>query len=317
MTAPLNVYSSFLMVRLVITGFAALLGLAFGSFLNVCLTRWPEGESVVKPRSHCRTCNRTLAWWENVPLVSWLALCGRCRTCKTAIGWRYPLVELAVGALWGAAAWRSGGWALSPGVPAISFWSVLFSVVGQMLFSWLLVALAALDVENLWLPNWLTLPGSAIGFAFAILNPVFEPNFDSVTLRPLTYSLEYLQTGLWRAALVRVTAILAAASIVLLIRWTYWLIRKQEGMGLGDTKLMAMLAAWLGLSGAVLSFVLAVCMGAAFAFVVLAQPRARRGAKSWAATPLPFGTFLCIAGIVSSIWGQQIISAYLRWSGLR
>ncbi len=94
------------MIRILGTVFAALLGLAFGSFLNVCLSRWPEGESVVTPRSHCRACGRTLAWWENVPLLSWLALRGRCRTCGVWIGWRYPLVELAVGGLWASAfAW--------------------------------------------------------------------------------------------------------------------------------------------------------------------------------------------------------------------
>ncbi|MGB6975123.1 MAG: prepilin peptidase [Terracidiphilus sp.] len=305
------------MIRLLLTGFAALLGLVFGSFLNVCLTRWPEGESIVMPRSHCRHCGRTLAWWENVPLVSWLALRGRCRTCKAEIGWRYPLVELAVSGLWAAVAWRFLGWGFDPSLPANSAWSAFLSTIGEMLFCWLLVALAVLDAENLWLPNALTLPGAALGFAFAVLNPILEPNFDSVTLRPLTYSTEYLRIGLWRAALVQLFAILIAAGLVLLIRWTYWLIRKQEGMGLGDAKLMAMLAAWLGLSGALLSFVMAVCIGAAFAFVVLAQPRARRGAKSWASTPLPFGTFLCSAGIVSALWGRHIIDAYLRWSGLR
>jgi leader peptidase (prepilin peptidase)/N-methyltransferase len=88
------------MIRILGTIFAGLLGLAFGSFLNVCLSRWPAGESVVKPRSHCRQCGRTLAWWENVPLVSWLALRGRCRGCKSWIGWRYPLVEFSVAVLW-------------------------------------------------------------------------------------------------------------------------------------------------------------------------------------------------------------------------
>jgi len=92
------------MIRILGTIFAGLLGLAFGSFLNVCLSRWPEGESVVKPRSHCRHCSHTLAWWENVPLASWLVLRGRCRGCGAWIGWRYPLVEAAVGGLW---AWQA------------------------------------------------------------------------------------------------------------------------------------------------------------------------------------------------------------------
>ena len=95
------------MIRILGTVFAALLGLAFGSFLNVCLSRWPEGESIVTPRSHCRNCGRVLAWWENVPLLSWLALRGRCRGCGAWIGWRYVIVEAAVGGLWAMVAWQS------------------------------------------------------------------------------------------------------------------------------------------------------------------------------------------------------------------
>src|ERR1700744_5340179 len=93
-------------LRIYATLFAALAGLAFGSFLNVCLTRCPAGESIAKPRSHCRNCGRTLAWWENIPLASWLALRGRCRTCGAWIGVRYPLVELAISVLWGFIGWR-------------------------------------------------------------------------------------------------------------------------------------------------------------------------------------------------------------------
>src|SRR5215469_16083354 len=94
------------MIRIFATTLAGLLGLAFGSFLNVCLSRWPAGESVVAPRSHCRNCSRTLAWWENIPIASWLALRRRCRTCGASISWRYPLVELLVGGLWALIVWQ-------------------------------------------------------------------------------------------------------------------------------------------------------------------------------------------------------------------
>lgn len=300
------------MIRLVLTGFAALLGLAFGSFLNVCLTRWPAEESVVKPRSHCRNCGRTLAWWENVPVLSWLVLRGRCRTCKTWIGWRYPLVELTVGGLWAAAAWTTFSMD-SASLGRLSSWVL---VASQMIFAWLAVALAVLDAEHLWLPNWLTLPGTFIGFFLYVADLLLEVRLDAISGLPLTAGIEDVPFGIYGVILKRLAAILAAAGIVLVIRWTYWLIRRQEGMGLGDAKLMAMLAAWLGLPGAVLSFAMAVVMGAAFAFVVLAQPRARRGAKNWVTTPLPFGTFLCVAAVVSALWGDQIIHAYLRMSGL-
>jgi leader peptidase (prepilin peptidase)/N-methyltransferase len=304
------------MIRILGTVLGGLLGLAFGSFLNVCLSRWPEGESVVKPRSHCRSCGRTLAWWENVPLVSWVALRGRCRTCKTKISWRYPLVELTVGTLWSMTAWRFLDLASNPDLPDVSRLSLSMSAIGTMFFAWLLVFLTVLDAEHLWLPDWLTLPGTVIGLAFAILNPVFDLEFDSITLLPLTFKLDYLRTGLWHAAVYQIVGVLLAAGLILLIRWTYWLVRRREGIGLGDAKLMAMLGAWLGLSGALLSFAIGVVLGAVFALVVLAVSAARRESDTWLLSKLPLGTFLCIGGIVSALWGQPIIAAYLRWVGL-
>src|SRR5579864_8525866 len=106
------------MIRTFGTLAASLLGLVFGSFLNVCLSRWPEGESIVKPRSHCRACTRPLLWWENIPVLSWLALGGRCRTCNATIHWRYPLIEAAVGTLWGATVWSLSPEFLSLQLPA-------------------------------------------------------------------------------------------------------------------------------------------------------------------------------------------------------
>jgi leader peptidase (prepilin peptidase) / N-methyltransferase len=152
------------MILILGTIFAGLLGLAFGSFLNVCLSRWPEGESVVSPRSNCRHCDHGLAWWENVPLVSWIALRGRCRKCRAWIGWRYPLVELSVGLLW-AAAWAHHARDLlsSPLAPAYS----LFLMVASAVLFWMLVALAALDAEHLWLPNAITLPGIVLGMIYS------------------------------------------------------------------------------------------------------------------------------------------------------
>src|ERR1019366_1635327 len=151
------------MIRILGTIFAGLLGLAFGSFLNVCLSRWPVGESLVTPPSHGRQCSRALVWWENVPLVSWLALRGRCRTCRAWIGWRYPLGELAICVLFAIAGWQWLGGFMQPEASPLFFYSSLVSFLGEMTLCWLLVALAVLDAENLWLPNWLTLPGIALG----------------------------------------------------------------------------------------------------------------------------------------------------------
>jgi leader peptidase (prepilin peptidase)/N-methyltransferase len=121
--------------------------------------------------------------------------------------------------------------------------------------------------------------------------------------------------GAFGAVLQRFLGILAAAALVLLIRWLYWLIRRREGIGLGDAKLMALLAAWLGLPGALLAFGLGVVLGAAVALVLLAIPAESTNTGGWALKKLPLGTFLCIGGIVSGLWGQPIIHAYLRWAG--
>ena len=289
------VYSTSRMIRIFGTVFAGLMGLAFGSFLNVCLSRWPQGESVVEPRSHCRNCDHTLAWWENVPLISWLGLRGRCRVCRGWIGWRYPLVELAVGGLWAMVAWRS----------YVAFFPLEFAF-GLMILNWVLVGLAVLDAEHLWLPDAVTLSATALGFVWWFIQG-----------EQVGWALHIPSSPLEDAKNVgaRLLAIAAAAGLILLIRWVYWLIRRREGMGLGDAKLMAMLGAWLGLPGALLAFGLGVVLGAWVAVVLLAVPSGGKGTGNWALKKLPLGTFLCIGGIVSSLWGQPIIAAYMRWAG--
>jgi leader peptidase (prepilin peptidase)/N-methyltransferase len=295
------------MIRILGTIFAGLLGLAFGSFLNVCLSRWPAGESIVHPRSHCRQCNRTLAWWENVPLLSWLALRGRCRTCRTWIGWRYPLVELAIGLLWSLVGWSFFSQlqvvdvALGPSLGLPQFG--LIPAIAAMIFLWMMIGIAVMDAEHFWIADAATLPGIALGFAI----PIF---IESLLRTPLRW-----QSPFWIHIGERLLAILTAAALILLIRWIYWLIRRREGIGLGDAKLMALLAAWLGLPGALLSFGLGVVLGALVAVVLLLIPSARRDSDSWALSKLPLGTFLCIGGIVSSLWGQPMLNAYIRWAG--
>jgi leader peptidase (prepilin peptidase) / N-methyltransferase len=297
------------MIRILGTVFAALLGLAFGSFLNVCLSRWPEGESIVTPRSHCRHCGRVLAWWENVPLVSWIALRGRCRGCGAWISVRYPLVEAVVAALWALVVWVSIP-ELSAASPAISPSLFVVETLSKLPLCWLLVALLVLDAEHLWLPDRLTLPGMALGFLVFLVQMRLRSNrvLDFYGARSIEWRF------LRHVAFDRVLGILLAAGIIVLIRWIYWVIRRREGLGLGDAKLMAMLAAWLGLPGALLSLFLGVVLGALFAVRAMLG-RSKREAGSWATMQLPLGAFLCIGGIVSALWGQPIIAAYVRWAG--
>jgi leader peptidase (prepilin peptidase)/N-methyltransferase len=176
---------------------------------------------------------------------------------------------------------------------------------------WLLVALALLDAEHLWLPDKLTLPGILLGYAATII--VFL--FRAPAVLAFYGASQLKNRMLLHIAWQRAVAILAAALLILAIRWLYWLIRRREGIGLGDAKLMALLAAWLGLPGALLSFAIGVILGSVVGVVVLARgPRA--GTENPALARLPLGTFLCIGGIVASLWGQPIIAAYMRYAGL-
>jgi leader peptidase (prepilin peptidase)/N-methyltransferase len=275
--------------------FAALLGLAFGSFLNVVLTRLPEGESIATPRSHCRNCPHTLAWWENLPLISWIILRGRCRQCQTPISPRYPLVELAVATLW-TLLWMKFSWpitGLAIGSPHLRTWITL---IGYALLTWLLVALTALDAEHFWLPDVLTLPGIALGIICTLLE-----------IRSHNWALFCFYMG---------ASILIPAAVILIICLAYWLIRRKEGMGLGDAKLMAMLGAWLGFRAALESFALAVFSATltALIWIAIGSLRSRPSEdKAWAQMPLPLGTFLCLAAL-SEVFHPSWL--YTWWSAL-
>lgn len=247
------------------------------------LARFPEGESIVSPPSHCRHCDHTLAWWENIPVLSWIVLRGRCRQCRAWIGIRYPLVELATGLLW-AVCWLR----FAPPLIFINetFPTPAHSIVlllGYCVLCWMLLALAILDAEFFWLPDWFTWPGIGLGIAFSIA---------------LLATSNQNETANWIIALPSIAMhVILAAGVVLIIRLAYWLVRRQEGMGLGDAKLMAMLAAWLGLRGALESFMIAIFAACAAAFVWIAILIFKGNREDWGKTPLPLGTFLCAAAL--------------------
>jgi leader peptidase (prepilin peptidase) / N-methyltransferase len=292
------------MIHFPVIVLAGLFGLAFGSFLNVCLSRWPAGESIVNPRSHCRHCAHTLAWWENIPLLSWLLLRGRCRSCHAWIGWRYPLVELAIGLLWSYTAYQYFAYQSVTDFPDFLLLGYLSRSIAKLILYWLLVALAVFDFEHFWLPDRITLPGAALGFVFQLASGA------TIILSFHGDIRIWLLTAVSRSLL----NIAAATSLILVIRWVYWIIRRQEGIGLGDAKLMALLAAWIGLAQTLLAFGIGVLLGAFVALVWLVLPSTQQS-RAWALRRLPLGTFLCIGGIISSIWGKPILAAYLRWAG--
>jgi leader peptidase (prepilin peptidase)/N-methyltransferase len=297
------------MISIVGTVFVAVLGLAFGSFLNVCLTRWPKEECIVSPRSHCRNCDHVLAWWENVPLVSWLALRGRCRECRGWIGWRYPLVELAVAVLWAVPGWKLCNEMNLLNLPLMQAYDDLFLAACWMFFYWMMVALAVLDAEQFWLPDRVTVLGIGIG---CLVAPIHAGLVGVSAIKDPALSVAHLVSSALFSALMSAAL---AGGLILAISGIYWLIRRREGIGLGDAKLMALLGAWLSFPGALLALGIGVILGAGAALILLAVPGAEGTTDKWGLKKLPLGTFLCIGGVISSFWSGPMIAAYLRWIG--
>jgi leader peptidase (prepilin peptidase) / N-methyltransferase len=300
------------MIEILGTVLAGLLGLVFGSFLNVCATRWPKDESIVEPGSHCRRCGRALEFWENIPLFSWLALRGRCRTCNASIGGRYPLVEFSVAALWAVSAWLTLPWIFDLHAPGLAYlaWENLIDGFGRIIFLWLLVALAVTDVEYLWLPDRLIWPGIVLGLA---LNVGRETVHSFLGLHG--------DFDVWKhqAAFAVATWFLGAvipAGGLFLIRILYLVVRRKEGIGMGDIKLMAMIGGWLGVRLAVFSFAIAVFIGVCAALILLMRrSKPAKDEPPWSAKPLPFGTFLCVGATVCAFWSVPLVNAYQRWFG--
>ncbi len=297
---------------------AFVLGLLFGSFLNVCISRLPRHESLWKPRSHCPNCHATIRWYDNVPLLSWVLLRARCRECKQPISWRYPAVELAV-AFWFAFIVNRVSalmfadlvdfFRLEPGVLV-----QLNLLVGLLILGFLLIGLLVMDWQTHTLPDAFTLSGTLIGFVLVCVQAAFlGAHEDEVILHgrnPLTSpggvvdKGNVILTGPEHLMLGRLLAIVAAAALVLVIRFLYLKLRGREGMGLGDAKLMAMLAAFLGFWPAMLAFFVGIVLCSGYAVTLLARRRAT------ALSRLPLGTFLSFGGLFAALFGAQLIEWY-------
>jgi leader peptidase (prepilin peptidase)/N-methyltransferase len=301
------------MIPKLVTLFAGLLGLAFGSFLNACASRWPEDEKAAAPGSHCRSCGRSLSWWENIPVLSWLVLRGRCRTCKASIGWRYPLVEIAVALLWAYCASQTFAAApeLASGTLDYLAWFALATGVAKIIFLWLLVGLAVLDAENFWLPDRLTIPGIFLGLVLATtrssLTAFMQLGGDVSFLKHMVVP-EVIQFWFLGAVI--------PGGALLVIRWLYQMLRGQEGLGLGDVKLLAMLGGWLGVKGAGICFAIGVAISLVVALILYMVPAARAKTTKWSLMKLPFGTFLCAGGIIYGLWGNSFLTVYERLFGM-
>jgi leader peptidase (prepilin peptidase)/N-methyltransferase len=292
------------------------LGLSFGSFLNVCIYRLPLGFSVVTPRSACPRCKRPIAFYDNLPVLSWLLLRGRCRQCKTKISPRYLLIELLTGVLF---------------LGCYAFFGLGLATLKYCTFGFLILGLIFTDAETKLLPDKLTLPGLALGIFFSLLVPVsdlasqFLPGIISLPFSSdVSIRLLSLLDSLLGAAL-GASFIYGAGAVYL--RW-----RGAEGMGFGDVKLMAMVGAFLGMKLTIFTIFTASLAGSLFGLTTVLmvwikrthrfmrrlpslQAARRRGWQSaqmvYRHYQMPFGVFLGSMALLALLVGNQ----FLRWYG--
>lgn len=242
--------------------YAAVVGAALGSFLNVCVYRLPLGRSVVSPPSSCPSCGTRLAWRDNIPVLGWLFLRGRCRYCRTRISAQYPLVEFTTASLWVAAVLRHG-----------ATWQALSSAI----FFTLLLGIALTDARFYIIPDEFSLGGLVAGLLLSLAPGGISP-LSAALGAALGYGL------LWFVAVAG--------------EWAF----KKEAMGGGDIKMMAMVGAFVGPPGVLLT----IFLGALFGSLIF-------GPISWKTGKLvPFGIFLALGAGIAEPWGAAITGWYLR-----
>jgi leader peptidase (prepilin peptidase) / N-methyltransferase len=255
------------MIEIVI---AALAGLLIGSFLNVCVFRLPRDLSVVRPRSFCPHCEKMIAWYDNVPVLSYVVLGGRCRHCRQPISWHYPAVELATAAAF-AACVAVGGWSLA----ALKF----------CIFCAILIVLIVTDIEERILPDEFTLGGTVAGLVFAFFVPVDR-------FEPVTAMLLHDIAPRWRSVSEAALGAFVPTAIFWFFGWAFEKIRHKEGLGLGDVKMIAMIGAFLGLRLSLFTMFAGALLGSIAGLIFIFA--ARKDASSY---PLPFGSFLGLAAM--------------------
>lgn len=292
-------------------------GLIFGSFLNVCIYRLPRGLSVVSPRSACPGCHTPIAAFDNIPVLSWLILGGRCRRCHTRITPRYAIVELVCGLFFLLSFHQAG-----PSLDAVK----------SCILCFLLIGLVFTDAETHLLPDAMTLPGFGIALILSCFALVPGPAYHLFPIHSLGDSpLAGLNVQLGMRSLANsLTGAAVGSGLLYAIGWIYLKLRHVEGMGLGDVKLMAMVGAFVGPGLTLFVLCTASLLGGVYGIFMLItvfrgrliRYRARFGNKAasraWQAAQIamrglevPFGVFLGVMSIVTWFYGPQMIRAYM------
>jgi leader peptidase (prepilin peptidase) / N-methyltransferase len=266
---------------------AFIVGAIMGSFLNVCIARWPRDLSVIRPRSKCPYCGHQLAWFENVPLVSWLVLRARCRCCDEPISIQYPVVELTVALAW---------------MMSVSHYGATFTALRVAVFFTILLGVAITDVKHYLIPDGFTVFGLFFALASSVV-ALYLPEGQGPFVGPYE-------------ALVGACA---GAGLIAIVGWLGEVALKKEAMGMGDVTLMAFAGAMLGPSRAIITVFAGALLGAV-TFVAIVYPVARvrqssyreqtelaLGGASFEAPLVPFGVFLAPAALVALLWGHTLL----------
>lgn len=266
------------------------LGMIVGSFLNVCILRIPAGESVVRPRSRCPKCGIPIAGYDNIPVLSWALLRGKCRGCRTPISALYPAIELLSGGLF-FACYRAFG---------LSLEAVKWATLGA-----LLVVLTVTDLRDRLLPDKVNLTGAILGLAFAAALPVGDGTARMLAERIFAFPPPAVALSISDALLGAV----AGYGLLWIVYEVYFRLRGREGMGLGDLKMMGMVGTYLGLKANLLTILAGALLGSVIGTAFML---ARRKSGDY---ELPFGTFLGIAGLLVIFYGRTVLDWY--FAGLR
>lgn len=254
------------------------IGAMIGSFLNVCVHRMPLNQSVVKPRSKCPKCEQPIAWFDNLPILSWLMLGAKCRNCSQPISWQYPLVEAITGTLFFFVFWHFG---------------LVLATPIYMLLAASLVLVTFVDLTDWTIPNEVTIPGIFVGVVCALIGMI--------------YPQSGLLLGVWWESFA---GLFLGGGILYSIDKISLLLLKKRGMGFGDVKLMAMLGAFFGWKAAVLNIVVAAFLGSIIGIIFIVMAK-RGGEKESKGHYLPFGPYIAVGGIVVMFFGESMINAYL------
>ena len=264
---------------------AFLAGLLIGSFLNVCIFRMPRDISIIDPpRSHCPNCDAQIRWYDNIPVLSFLLLRGKCRDCKAPISLRYPLVELLTGALF-------SGCVLAFGLTAPALKYILFGSA--------MIALIFADFEERILPDEFTIGGTVAGLIMSWFVPL-QPGL----------SFLFVHDGQKKQMLSVVESVLGSivcAGVLWIVGKLYYRVRHRDGLGFGDVKMVMMIGAFLGLQGTLMTVILGSVIGSVVGLLYIYTT-----GKNASTYELPFGSFLGLAATGVAAFGDAVLRMYLR-----